>query len=492
MHRKTFFILSLTIALVAGYATVVLDEGLRDRLGSAYYVLSVSIVGCVLLVLTGYVWDRALMQRLRNLRTEAEQKQAIEDSPEKPGEKSGEMDADEVIGLARQIERMAHTLQKTEASYRAIVEDQVDLICRYRADGRLTFVNGAYARFFGRKRQDMIGQPFLLCAIGLLPTANLPENTTIEHRVADLANRWVDYAWTHRAIKDPEGNLLEYQAVGHDITIRKEAEAALRAAKESAESADRAKSEFLAIVGHEIRTPINGVLGFAKLLSETPLDADQRNHLDVITTSGEALEQLISDILDLSKIEAGKLEIEHEPFALRACIEQACQLLHPKALENGLTLEARIATDVPVLVSGDAHRLKQILLNLLGNAIKFTELGGVTLIVDCVRTEKREKDTRRDVRLQFAVRDTGIGIPSEKIPLLFQPFSQVDTSARRRRGGTGLGLIISKRLCERMGGAISVESQSGAGSTFYFTIMTDYQPGETKEPFRDPPPVRRA
>jgi PAS domain S-box-containing protein len=390
-----------------------------------------------------------------------------------------------VIGLARQIERMARTLQKTEASYRGIVEDQEDLICRYRADGRLTFVNGSYARFFGRKRQDLLGSPFVLCAAGLLPTSNLPETAAFEHRLADADDRKVDYAWTHRAIKDSEGNLLEYQAVGHDVTVRKEAEVALRAAKDAAESADRAKSEFLAIVGHEIRTPINGVLGFARLLADTPLDPEQRSHLDVIITSGETLETLIGDILDLSKIEAGKLEVEQTPFALRVCIEQACHLLHPRANEHGLTLEARIATDVPAIVNGDSLRLKQILLNLVGNAIKFTERGGVTLTVDCVRTGVRENDNRCGLRLQFAVRDTGIGIPPEKIPLLFQPFSQVDTSARRRRGGTGLGLIISKRLCEHMGGAISVESQPGVGSIFYFTILSDYKPGDTREPFRD-------
>ncbi len=266
----------------------------------------------------------------------------------------------------------------------------------------------------------------------------------------------------------------------------------LRAAKDAAEAADRAKGEFLAIMSHELRTPINGVLGFARLLRDSPLNDEQRGNLEMIEDSAQALEALISDILDLSKIEAGKFEVESSPFALRRCLEQVCQLLQPRAREAGLTLEARIATEVPAIVNGDQLRLRQILQNLIGNAIKFTERGGITLTVDCVRTETLPGDTRRAVRLQFAVSDTGIGIPPDKLALLFKPFSQVDTSARRRRGGTGLGLIIAKRLCEHMGGAISVESRPGEGSTFYFTIMVSYQPGDTKEPFAEGTPSETA
>jgi len=487
MHRKTILLLALAASLVVALGIVITDDNLRDRLGSSYYVLCLSMIGCVLLLLAGYVWDRSVVDRLRNLRGTAESAQEAE--PVAEGGTEAEPDHDEIIGLARQIERMARNLQRVEASYRGIVEDQVDLICRYRADGRLTFVNGAYATFMGRKRQELIGQPFVLLADGAMTNGEIPDNTAFEHEIADHARRRVVYSWTQRSIRDNAGQLIEYQAVGHDITTRKEAEALLLAAKEAAESADRAKGEFLAIVSHELRTPINGVIGFSRLLRDTPLTAEQRGHVELIATSGEALESLISDILDLSKIEAGTLEIDNAPFALRGCIEQVCQLLLPRAREAGLTLDARIAVDVPAIVNGDAGRLRQVLQNLVGNAIKFTERGGVTLIVDCARAELVPDRNRRSVRLQFAVRDTGIGIPADKVGLLFKPFSQVDTSARRRRGGTGLGLVIAKRLCERMGGALSVESHEGEGSTFYFTIKVDYRPGDTKEPFVEGEPV---
>jgi len=485
LKRKTVFILALTSALVVALAILITDDGVRERLGSNYFILALSIIGGVSGLLAGFVWDRMMVQRLKSLRDTAQAAHAEPVTPATPGAED-DADHDEIIGLARQIERMARALQRVEASYRGIVEDQVDLICRYRADGRLTFVNAAYAAHHGRKRADLIGQPCALVAAGLLPVGGTPpERGAFESVLPDQGGRKAVLSWSHRAIKDDQGAVLEYQAVGHDITVRKEAELAMRVAKEAAESADRAKGEFLAIMSHELRTPINGVLGFAKLLRDSPLTAEQRSNLDMITESAEALEALVCDILDLSKIEAGAIAIESSPFALRRCIEQVCQLLRPRAHAAGLTLEARIATDVPAIVNGDQHRLRQILQNLVGNAIKFTERGGVTLIVDCVRTETLPEEKRRAVRLQFEVRDTGIGIPPDKLALLFQPFSQVDSSARRRRGGAGLGLTIAKRLCEHMGGAISVESHPGEGSTFYFTIMVTYQPGDTQEPFAE-------
>ncbi|HTJ78166.1 MAG TPA: ATP-binding protein [Rariglobus sp.] len=391
---------------------------------------------------------------------------------------------DEVIGLARQIERMAQALQKLEASYRAVVEDQVDLICRYASDGRLTFVNGAYSRFLGRKRQELLGQPCALFSEGLMSAnGTLPDAATFEHAWLDSENTHVIHAWTHRAIKDSSGNVIEYQAVGHDVTTRKEAESALLTAKEAAESADRAKSEFLAIVSHEIRTPINGVIGFGKLLHDTPLTAEQRTFVDMITTSGQTLETLISDILDLSKIEAGKIELEHAPFALRDCIEEVVHLFGPRARAAGLSIKTSVAPGVPIIINSDHGRLRQILNNLVGNAIKFTERGGIDVSVECSPGTPHADGIHRDVRIHFTVRDTGIGIPADKLDQLFRPFSQVDTSAKRRRGGTGLGLIIAKRLCERMGGAISVESRIDEGSTFYFSIQADYVVGDSRDPF---------
>ncbi|MES2696483.1 MAG: ATP-binding protein [Verrucomicrobiota bacterium] len=476
--RKTFFILalaaSLVVALVAVVVKVIGDEDLRERLGPEYYILTLAIIGCVLLVLAGYIWDRTLIQRLKTLRT------TVPVSAEDPVG-TGEHDHDEIIGLARNIERMAQALQKTEASYRGIVEDQVDLICRYRLDGKLTFVNSAYALAFGRKRNELVGQQFP----SFIPGAAIGDEPYTFERELDFPDgrrRWL--MWTQRAIRDDTGSTLEYQSVGHDITLRKEAEAALMHAKEAAEAADRAKSEFLAIVSHEIRTPINGVIGFAQILADSPLSPDQREQVAIIKSSGQALEKLIADILDLSKIEAGKIEIESSPFGLHRTVEEVIAFFQPRARAAALTLSANIDPDVPQIVNSDEARLRQILTNLIGNALKFTERGKITVNVSCMRGEPvSERDTRRALRLFFSVADTGIGIPADKISKLFKPFSQVDTSSERRRSGTGLGLIISKRLCELMGGSISVDSKIGEGTTFRFSLLTDYEKGDTHVPF---------
>ena len=463
------------VALGSVVVRVMQDEELRESLGSTYYVLGGAIIGSVLLVLAGYVWDRTLVQRLKSLRaTAGEPVGAAEE------EATGEPDHDEIIGLARNIERMAQALQKTEASYRGIVEDQVDLICRYRLDGQLTFVNSAYATAFGRKRNELIGQPFALFTPGAA-IGDQPYTFEREIELGDSRRRWM--MWTQRAIKDNDGNTLEYQAVGHDITVRKEAEAALLHAKDAAEAADRAKSEFLAIVSHEIRTPINGVIGFAQILADSPLSPEQREQVGIIRSSGQALEKLITDILDLSKIEAGKIEIESSPFGLHKSVEDVIAFFQPRARAAALAITAQIDADVPAIVNTDESRLRQILTNLIGNALKFTERGSITVHVSCMRGEPVSmSETRRELRLFFAVTDTGIGIPPEKISKLFKPFSQVDSSSERRRSGTGLGLIISKRLCELMGGSISVDSKAGEGTTFRFSLLTDYEKGDTTPP----------
>lgn len=488
MRRKTILIFSLAFALLASLAAIITQESIQEHLGQSYYVICLSLIGCILIVVGGYVWDRTLLEKLRELGSTASTKvqASVEMDPTAPIEPLiSDEGHDEIIGLARKIERMAQSLQKAEASYRAIVEDQLDLICRYRADGKLTFVNGAYSRFFGRKRQELLGHRFILNELGLPPRdfqGKLPETASFEHELTSTDGQRVTHVWTHRAIKDPEGMIMEFQAVGHDITVRKEAEAALMRAKEAAESADRAKSEFLAVVSHEIRTPINGVIGFTKLLRDTPLTSEQRGFIDMIGSSGLTLEALISDILDMSKIEAGKIDIDYAPFALRRTVEEVVNFFTPKARAAGLNLEAKIDPDVPGLVNGDANRLRQILVNLVGNAIKFTERGGITVTLSCGRGGMLDGTTRRELRLFFAVTDTGIGIPTDKLGQLFRPFSQVDTSATRRRGGTGLGLIISKRLCELMGGGISVESEAGRGSTFRFTVAADYEQSSDAHP----------
>jgi signal transduction histidine kinase/CheY-like chemotaxis protein len=273
---------------------------------------------------------------------------------------------------------------------------------------------------------------------------------------------------------DADGAFLGYRGVSSRIDWRKKKEAELsqaldeaRAAKQAADAANRAKSEFLATMSHEIRTPMNGIVGLTALALEGPLSADQREHLSAVQQSADGLLAIINDILDLSKIEAGQMQLEATPFDLPELLAGVLKVVSFNARTKGVELSLDIAADVPRHVIGDPTRVRQVVLNLVGNAIKFTQQGSVV-----VRVRKQQHDML-GLMLRFEVQDSGIGIPADKREAIFQPFSQADSSTTRRYGGTGLGLTICRRLVQMMGGEIGVDSTVGVGSTFHFTARLE-------------------
>ncbi|HUR57849.1 MAG TPA: response regulator, partial [Opitutaceae bacterium] len=287
-------------------------------------------------------------------------------------------------------------------------------------------------------------------------------------------------------VRNSAGEIENFIAVETDITARVETELQLRRAKSEADDASRAKSEFLASMSHEIRTPMNGVIGMTSLLMETSLSAEQRDFVNTIRTSGEALLTIINDILDFSKIESGKMELEQTPFELALCLEESLDLFALQASAKRLELVYQVAPDVPSWLVGDVTRLRQIIVNLVNNAVKFTPSGSISVQV---RRATREPtplgfqpglpEDPTHVILEFMVCDTGIGIPPDRVDRLFKAFSQVDSSTTRKYGGTGLGLAICQRLVELMGGSIRVESKVGEGSAFIFTLESEAASGSS-------------
>jgi len=270
-------------------------------------------------------------------------------------------------------------------------------------------------------------------------------------------------------LKDPRGKHIGFVGVSVDLTDRKRQEEDLRLAKEKAESSARAKSEFLANMSHEIRTPMNAVIGLTGLLLNTKIDPQQREYIEIIRSSGDALLAIISDILDFSKIEKGMMELEKQPFDIALCLEASMDLVADAAARKGLSLSYVVESMVPPGIVGDPTRLRQVLVNLLSNAVKFTKWGSIQVTVSSHKVGLRHE-------IQFTVNDSGIGICRDRMDHLFQPFSQVDASTTRKYGGTGLGLAICKHLVELMGGSIWAESEPGIGSRFHFTITAGSAP----------------
>jgi len=350
-------------------------------------------------------------------------------------------------------------LREAEERARSLLESQGDIIVRRDSSGLITYANDAFCTLAGKPHEALVGSTIELTVLERGTLTVQADGTRVHDQKIACGDgaRWI--AWREVAVRSE--TVTEVQSVGRDVTSRVEAEHALGSARDQAETANRAKSRFLAMVSHEIRTPLNGILGMADLLLDTPLTPEQLTYAKAAKTSGETLLSLIEEILDFSKIEAGKLDLEARPFALSSMVEEAVELVAPRAQAKEIEIASYVDERLPTQVVGDAARLRQVLLNLVGNAIKFTEKGGVAVIVE---------PGEHECEICFQVRDTGIGLKPEDLARIFFDFEQADGSSTRKFGGTGLGLAISKRIVERMDGRIAVTSKENTGSTFSFSV----------------------
>jgi len=377
-----------------------------------------------------------------------------------------------------QLQDLRWELRESEARYRNLLDTQVELIIRRDHAGRLTFANQAFCTAFDVALADVIGTPFCPEVIERsrehddAAGAKAHVRRSLEYIETAVGKRWI--AWEERPVPGVDDAVAEVQIVGRDVTEQRRSAAELAQARDDANAANRAKSRFLAAMSHEIRTPMNGILGMAGLLHDTVLAPEQQTYVRAVDQSARTLLALIDEILDFSKIEAGKLELNEAPFAIDGLVQEVVELLSPRAHDKGLEIAWTIERNMPERLIGDATRMRQILLNLVGNAVKFTDRGGINVAVGRARGDKRGE------RVVFRVRDTGIGLTPEAQASLFMEFEQADDPARRRQGGSGLGLAISRRLAHAMGGDISVTSAPGRGSTFVVDVPLRRAPGSDR------------
>jgi PAS domain S-box-containing protein len=370
--------------------------------------------------------------------------------------------------------RAETALAESEAKYRALADNVTDIILLFGPDGLIRYVSPA-CRSLGLEPEGQIGQPitnfiapeqreYLPAILGVLFSgAELDSTSRRLYKLLDQSGHDVWFESNPRLMRDEAGDVREVVSVLRDVTKTLAMEEELRCKRAEAETATMAKGEFLANMSHEIRTPLTGIVGFAGLLEKMDgLPEQARTYARRIITGSQALLSVVNDVLDFSKIEARQIELDPQPFDPKAFVEETVELLRAQARAKGLALSVEASGALPAAVRADSGRARQVLLNLLGNAIKFTASGAVTVKVSYLADS--------GARLRIAVSDTGVGIPAERADRLFQRFSQVDGSIARRYGGTGLGLAICKSLTELMGGEIGVDSEIGRGSTFWFTI----------------------
>jgi PAS domain S-box-containing protein len=394
----------------------------------------------------------------------------------------------EIIQKTAAQEKLQHSLKELEDLKFAL--DQHAIVARTDERGIITFANDKFCYVSQFTREELLGQDHRIINskyhnkeffAGLWKAIKSGEvwKGEIKNRAKDGSFYWVDS--TIVPFRDGLGKPKQFIVIRMDITGLKRIEEELRAAKDAAEGASRAKSEFLANMSHEIRTPMNGIIGMTELALDTQLTAEQREYLNMVKTSAASLLTLINDILDFSKIEAGKLDLDVADFSLRQSIGETLKALGFRAHQKGLELAWRVAPDVPDHLAGDASRVRQVLVNLVGNAVKFTEKGEVV-----VEIERDSQSSEAMIVLHFCVRDTGIGIAKEKQGMVFGAFTQADSSTTRKYGGTGLGLAITRRLIDLMGGKLWLESEPAVGSAFHFTIRFEAASAQPAPDYPDP------
>lgn len=364
-------------------------------------------------------------------------------------------------------------LQESEEQLRGLIDALGDLVVHRDREGRIVYANQIFADLFDCEARELSGKTLeqIGIDIGQLPDAGLSGDEVLSSRDVPIetaqGTRW--FSWVELSVRDDATGQVSHRAIARDMTARKKAETAMIAQRQRAEVANQAKSRFLATVSHEIRTPMNGIMGLAKLLVDTELTPEQRTYVESVSTSANSLMALIEDLLDFSKIEAGRLDLETQPVTIRALVDNVVELLASRAYAKDIGLGCYISPDVPVTIESDPGRLRQVLINLTSNAIKFTKKGGV--LVSVAICESGEERT-----LRISVSDTGPGLGENDLIRVFGEFEQADSTSTREYGGAGLGLAISKRIVNAMRGDLSVESTPGHGAIFQVDIplMADH------------------